>query len=93
MAEKKLVPKNGEGARKMPSLKIFRRSKNIDSGIGRNAVELTFESLEKHFSMPIAKAALQLEVCATSLKWYAISHKSAIFIFELVLKRILTYAT
>ena len=70
MAEKKLVPKNGEGARKMQqSLKIFRRSKNIDSGIGRNAVELTFASLEKHFSMPIAKAALQLEVCATSLKW------------------------
>ena len=66
------MPKNAElmkGARKMQqSLKIFRRSKNIDSGIGRKAVELTFESLEKHFSMPIEKAALQLGVCATSLK-------------------------
>ena len=83
------MPKNGEfkGARKMQqSLKIYRRSKNIDSGIGRKAVELTFESLEKHFSMPIAKAALQLGVCATSLKWYAFSDKGRIFSFDLILQ-------
>ena len=56
------------------TLTILRRSKNVDSGIGRKAVVLTFASLEQHFSMPIAEAAKQLGVCATSLKWYANSY-------------------
>ena len=41
----------------------------MGGGIGKKVVELTFASLEKYFSMPIAKAAVQLGVCETSLKW------------------------
>ena len=70
------------------SLKIFRRSKNVDGGIGKQAVELTFASLQKYFSLPIAKAALQLGVCTTSLKWWAnlpvkiVSHTEVLYLMQ-----------